>query len=143
MIPRSLVVATVVALASLVGCSGPGPGPFQQPVPGAQSVTEWGEKEPVDVGPNGRGASSIDEVVEIIRGMQGPAFANAPVESSVDGDESDSAAVAYFRIIPQGDHPLQALDLRVGLVHREDGWHIASMEQRYHCSGEVATDFCQ
>ena len=143
MTARSLVIATVVALASLVGCSGPGPGPFQQPVPGAQSVTEWGEMEPVDVGPNGMGASSLDEVVEIIRGMQAASFANAQVESSVDGDESDSAAVAYFRTIPQGDHPLQALDLRVGLIHREDGWHIQSMEQRYHCSGEVATDFCQ
>lgn len=143
MTPLRLVAASAVALAGLVGCSGPGPAPFQQPVPGAQSVTDWIAEEPIQPGGFADELTPEQIMESMVLQEQGTLPGSNTVTQREDAD--GGAVIGYLRTaLPQSDHPLRAQDTRLRMEPDGDGWRIASLERRFHCATpEPSTDFCQ
>lgn len=129
----------VGAAVFLTGC--PAVEPWDRPVDGVQSVSEW-IPEPVETGHFPSADVALGTTREAEMGLWGVA-ADATGVGFV-GDEEDGKVIGYARtILPPGEHPLRAVDLRFEMRRVAEGWWIGPMERRFHCAGEVATDFCQ
>ncbi len=143
MITRRGVAAASVALSALAGCSGPDPAPFQQPVPGAQSVTDWIAEVPPDLAAFRVDDGPPAEILEMLRANEGVIHV-APNTAQLD-DERDGQINGYIRSIPaMSEHPFRGVDVRFTLRRVGDGWEVSVFERRWHCAtAEPSTDFCQ
>lgn len=138
---RSMVA---VVLCTVCGaCAAPGPAPFQEPVDGAQSNTEWIPEDPPRLGAAGESLTP-EAMVERLAEQERGTFPGADVSSQVI-DHDDGTVSGYLRAtMPASDHPFRAVDTRMTIVPSNGGWEITSLERRLHCATEEPSrDFCQ
>lgn len=126
----------------LVACTGPGPAPFQEPVPGSVSTTDWVAEEPPMFG--AAAERSPDEIVDDLVQQEIGSLPGAEVTRQLT-TEQDGTMTAYLRAtLPPSDHPLRGRDTRARLARLDGTWEVTSLEIRYHCATEEpSTDFCQ
>ncbi|HSK94023.1 MAG TPA: hypothetical protein VLA76_08205 [Candidatus Angelobacter sp.] len=143
---RRAAVAGALLVAGLTGCSGPfSDEPWTAPVESAGSITEWVEREPIGIGPGGGGVRSPDELLDALEEITlGTAPAGEPiVERRLLLD--DAPPRAWVRVTPIGGrHDVRAYEVLVEM-RETDGhrWVIDRLQERYHCVGAVATEFCE
>ncbi len=134
--------AIVLALALTTACALE-PGPFQAPVPGARSTTEWIAEDPSLGGVPGE-ALAADRIMAILSAQTEGTFPGAQLTTQLEDEEGGTIA-GYIRAqFTAGDHPMRAVDTRFSLRRAGDGWEVDSLERRFHCATEEpSVDFCQ
>lgn len=141
---RSSAAAAVLA-AVLAACGGGGVAgePWDAEVEEATSATDWGDLEPIGVGPEGRGVSGdaiVGQLTQMVMGMYPGSTIDAT--SLLDRDPP----IVFIRSSTAADvpHPMRAVDVLVELRQTDAGlWIVDAMRERFHCAAAVATRFCE
>ena len=139
---RSSPVA-LLAAGLLVACGtalDPVSEPWDRPVSGARSTTEWTEEGVVR---DQFRSSSTEEILELVAQMESAIWATDEVSVGFAGTNASGTVVGYARTTMGGEHPLRGVDLRFDMRNDTGSWEIVAIERRFHCAVETATDFCE
>ncbi|MDQ3689832.1 MAG: hypothetical protein M3406_07355 [Chloroflexota bacterium] len=144
--PRHRLRAALIILVLIAGCevgAEPIRRPWDEPVAGAPSVTDWTEEELPNL--DGFEPSSPDEllnlIAEIEAGTWGP---GGELLGEIAGENGSGTVIGFTRTrFEQGEHSLRGVDLRYHMRDDAGPWEVVLMERRYHCATETATDFCE
>ena len=113
--------------------------PWDRPVPGALSTTEWSDQ---GFAFDERGASSPEELLTRIERTESGIWATEAVSVGIAGTNASGTVVGYARTAFEAG-PMRGVDLRFDMRNDTGAWEIVAIERRYHCAGETATELCQ
>ena len=113
--------------------------PWDRPVPGALSTTEWSDE---GFAFDERGASSPDELLARIKRTESGTWGTEEVSVGIAGTNA-SGTVVGFALTTFEAGPMLGVDLRFDMRNDTEAWEIVAIERRYHCADEAATELCQ
>jgi hypothetical protein len=141
---RAISAAATFVVAQLVSaCVSPAPTmPWDRPVDGASSVTDWIDEQPIGE----EVFETTDAVLEAVREIEMGTWGVRAEDVSVGtvGDEGDTTLIGYARTSFTGSgHAMRAVDVRLELRQVAGGWVVGEVERRYHCATDTATALCE
>jgi hypothetical protein len=96
-----------------------------------------------DVPPDLFRSFSPDEILALVAEMESGMWQTGEVSTGIAGTNASGTVVGFARTTMNTEHPLRGVDLRFDMRNDAGTWQIVAFEGRYHCAGEIPTEFCQ
>jgi hypothetical protein len=140
---RILSLALLVVIAFLGAACGTSRDaarrPWDEPVDGAGSVTDWISEGQPQLG----STSSPEELLARVAEVEAGTWEGGDVAVKLAGSNANGTLVGFARTTFEALDPLRGVDLRFDMRADSGAWLVVATDRRYHCEGATATVLCE